>query len=114
MSTNGSTAIDCSEHGFWRTEGVGTAGVIGRLVDGAAPAAGTYPANASRRDTCSTKAREFAEMIGMNKAQVLICFLIAESQAAPPRSSFWSNHTSIPALRRLVQIRAAASVSSEA
>ena len=68
----------------------------------------------SNRKYPSTRAREFAEMIGMNKAQVLICLLIAESQAAPPRSSFWSNHTSMPALRRLLLIRAAASVSSEA
>src|SRR5205807_6852420 len=54
MSTNGSTAIDCSEQGLRPTEGVGTAGAIGRLVSaGAAPAGCTYPPKASSRVTCA-------------------------------------------------------------
>jgi hypothetical protein len=47
----------------------------------------------------------------MNNPQVLICFLIAVSQASPPRSSLWSSQTSTPAARNDSQIRRAASTS---
>ena len=55
-----------------------------------------------------------AEMIGISKAQSLICFRIFASHASPPTSSFWSNHTSTPAARRASAIRFAASASWEA
>jgi hypothetical protein len=56
----------------------------------------------------------FAEIIGMNKPQALICFLIAASHASPPRSSLWSNQTSMPAARSASQILWAACASCEA
>jgi hypothetical protein len=68
----------------------------------------------SSRKYPSARARVFAEMIGMNKVQALICFRIAASQASPPRSSLWSNQTSIPPSRSVLPMRVAASASSEA
>ncbi len=50
----------------------------------------------------------------MNRAQVLIWLRIEVSQASPPRSSLWSNQTSIPAARSASQIFWAASASCEA
>jgi hypothetical protein len=50
-------------------------------------------------------------MIGMNRTQSWICFLICRSQASPPRSSLLSNQTSIPAARSASQILWAAPAS---
>jgi hypothetical protein len=56
----------------------------------------------------------FAEMIGTNSAHSLICLRIEASQASPPRSALWSNHTSSPAARSASQMRRATSASWEA
>ena len=50
----------------------------------------------SRRKYPSARECELLDTIGMNSEQVLICRRIVASQASPPRSSLWSNHTSIP------------------
>ena len=56
----------------------------------------------------------FAEMIGTNRQQPLICRRIKASQASPPRSSLWSNQTSMPAQRSALHSFWAASASWEA
>ena len=68
----------------------------------------------SRRKYPSTRACALAETTAMKSAHCLIWRRIAASQASPPRSSLWSNQTSIPAARRLAQMREAAAVSPEA
>jgi glutamate 5-kinase len=52
-----------------------------------------------------------AEMTGRNSLQPLICRRIDASQASPPRSSLWSNQTSIPACSSALAILRAASAS---
>jgi hypothetical protein len=54
------------------------------------------------------------DYVALLRAQVLICLRIDWSQASPPRSSLWSNQTSIPPARKLVAMRSAAAASPEA
>ena len=79
-----------------------------------------------RRCVCSTasfhssrkyplpRSSVFLDMIGTKSVHASICLRIFWSQASPPRSSLWSNHTSTPLLRRASAIRLAAAVSSRA
>ena len=68
----------------------------------------------SRLKYPSSRAFVLAEINGMKSAHSLICPRIIASQASPPRSSLWSNHTSMPAARSASQMRLAASASCEA
>ena len=68
----------------------------------------------SRRKYPSPRAWLFAEIIATKSAHSLICLLIFASHASPPRSSLWSNQTSIPNPCRASAMRRAASVSSRA
>src|ERR1035438_1738074 len=68
----------------------------------------------SSRKYPSPRACVRSEMIGMNRAHSLISLRIFWSQASPPRSWAWSNHTSTPWLRRASARSCAAAVSSRA
>ena len=64
---------------------------------------------------CTTDDADHEEGEGhTHAAQFLICRRIDWSHASPPRSSLWSNQTSIPAARRASQIFWAACASCEA
>lgn len=68
----------------------------------------------SMRKYPSRRACVLAEMTGRKSAQSLICLRIFASHASPPRSSLWSNHTSMPAARNASHTRRAASASWDA
>jgi hypothetical protein len=62
----------------------------------------------------SRRACVAAEITGTNSAHEAICPRIFPSQASPPTNSFWSNHTSTPAVRSASAMRFAASASCDA
>ena len=68
----------------------------------------------SSRKYPSGRSAVCCEMIGIKSAQSRICCWIFWSQASPPRSSVWSNHTSTPIACSASHKRCAAAASSEA